>query len=216
MDGVVSQANVVSGDVFSGILQVVEGLGASLIVLGPHRRQFRDAFIGTTAERTIAHSRRPVLMTAGVPFSPYDRILVALDMDEVSKAAAQRVREMGILEGAEIVAMHAFHAPAQGMMKRAMSDPEAVEHYVAGEENRAKEKFSAFLTEADLGAVRQVLAPIIGTAARSILGCAREEDAALIVVGTGQTTGIKRFLLGSVAEDVLGDADRDVLVIPTG
>lgn len=216
IDGVATQANVVSGDVFSGILQVAEKVGASLIVMGPHRRQFRDAFIGTTAERTIAHSRRPVLMAAGVPSAPYDRAVIALDLDDVSRSAAQRVQELGILNRAEIVAMHAFDAPAEGMMKRAMSEPEAIDHYVAGERHRTSEDFGAFLAEIGLGAARQSLQPIKGTAARTILECASEEDAALIVMGTSQRTGIKRLVLGSVAEDVLADADRDVLVVPKG
>src|SRR3546814_1016757 len=61
-DDVAASSNVVVGDVFSGILRWAEEIDADLIVVGPHRRQFRDAFIGTTAERTIAHSQRPVLM----------------------------------------------------------------------------------------------------------------------------------------------------------
>src|SRR3546814_12334210 len=71
-DDVAASSNVVVGDVFSGILRWAEELDADLIVVGPHRRQFRDAFIGTTAERTIAHSQRPVLMAAGVPYGPSD------------------------------------------------------------------------------------------------------------------------------------------------
>nr|WP_243444849.1 universal stress protein [Sphingosinicella humi] len=35
-----------------------------------------------------------------------------------------------------------------------------------------------------------------------------------MVVGTSQRTGVERFMLGSAAEDVLANADRDVLVIP--
>src|SRR3546814_9724892 len=58
-DDVAASSNVVVGDVFSGILRWAEEIDADLIVVGPHRRQFRDAFIGTTAERTIAHSQRP-------------------------------------------------------------------------------------------------------------------------------------------------------------
>lgn len=214
IDDVPAQTNVVVGDVFSGILEVAKDAGAGFIVLGPHRRQLRDAFIGTTAERTIAHSRCPVLMAAGVPSAPYDRALIALGLDEVSKSTLRRAGALGILDGAEIVAMHAFDAPAEGMMKRAMSEPDAIDHYLATERRRASEAFDAFLEEVGLDDVHRALLPVRGTAARTILESARDEEAALIVVGTSQRTGIQRFMLGSVAEDVLADADRDVLVIP--
>ena len=213
-DGVPADAVVQAGDLFSGILDAAEQVGADLIVMGAHRRQLRDIFVGTTAERTIAHSRIPVLMAAGVPSAPYARALIALDLDERSKAIADRVDGLGIVRESEIVAMHAFDAPGRGMMQRAMADADAVDHYVAGEELRASTDFSRLLTSTGLRRARQRLSPVKGSAARTILECAADEDAALIIVGTSQRKGIERFVLGSVAEDVLKDADRDVLVIP--
>jgi nucleotide-binding universal stress UspA family protein len=214
MDGISAESKVIAGDVFSGILQVAQNTAASMIIVGPHRRQLRDAFIGTTAERTIAHSRCPVLMTAGVPSAPYDRILIALDVTEDSKAMARRTQDLGLLDKAAIVAMHAFDAPAQGMMQRAMVESEAVHQYVADEQIRSQEELSAILAEIGLATARKIMMPVNGSAARRILECARDENASLIVVGTSQRTGLRRFILGSVAEAVLADTDRDVLVIP--
>jgi nucleotide-binding universal stress UspA family protein len=213
-DGIPADARMVTGDAFSGILQAAEDVSADLIVVGPHRRQIRDVFVGTTAERIIAHSPRPVLMTAGVPSAPYDRALIAIDTDDSSRSAAQLIQETGLLGSAEIVAMHAFDAPAHGMMQRAMQDPAAIEHYVAGEERQASADFQTFLAKTGLRPRRQRLLRINGTAARTILESASEEDAALIVLGTSQKKGIGRFMLGSVAEAVLSDSDRDVLVVP--
>jgi nucleotide-binding universal stress UspA family protein len=214
IDDVAARANVVVGDVYSGILHAADEAGASLVVLGPHRRLLRDAFIGTTAERVIAHSRRPVLLAAGVPSAPYGQVLIALEMDDVSRSTVQRAQELGIVARRAIVAMHAFDAPAEGMMRRAMSDGDDIDLYVESERRQAASNFSAFLADVGLGGARQLLVPIVGTPARTILESARAEDASLVVVGTSQKTGIKRMVLGSVAEDVLGDAECDVLVIP--
>jgi len=41
-----------------------------------------------------------------------------------------------------------------------------------------------------------------------------DEKAQLIIVGTSQRKGIERLVIGSVAQKVLTEADRDVLVIP--
>jgi nucleotide-binding universal stress UspA family protein len=216
IDRIDARAHLVAGDVPSGILQAAEKVAPALIVMGPHRRQLRDAFIGTTAQRTIAHTSHPVLMTGGVPSSPYSKALIALDLDEASKTVADCVRRLPILRGTRMVAMHAFDAPAQGMMKRGMSDAEAVRHYVASEERRAEAEFQDMLSALGIGSVRRALVPINGTPARTILEAARDEEAALVIVGTSQSRGLKRFLLGSAAQDVLADTDRDVLVIPHG
>jgi nucleotide-binding universal stress UspA family protein len=95
-----------------------------------------------------------------------------------------------------------------------MVESEAVHQYVADEQIRSQEELSAILAEIGLATARKIMMPVNGSAARRILECARDENASLIVVGTSQRTGLRRFILGSVAEAVLADTDRDVLVIP--
>lgn len=214
IDEVPAEGIVIVGDVFSGILQAAEEESAGLIVLGPHRRLLRDAFIGTTAERAIAHSRSPVLLAAGVPSAPYDHALIALEMDEVSRSTVRRVQELGVLKGIVVTAMHALDAVATSMMRRSMAEAEAINHYVETERQEVSKAFSAFLTEAGLHGAQELITPIFGTPARTIREIAKVHNASLIVVGTSQKTGIKRMVLGSVAEDVLGDAECDVLVVP--
>jgi nucleotide-binding universal stress UspA family protein len=214
-DGIAAAVKVVRNDASAGILEAADEAEADLIVLGAHRRQLRDIFVGTTAERTVATTRCPVLIAAGVPTGPYAVTLVALEMDEPSSSVARHVQEMGMLSAGQVVAMHAFDAPARGMMQRAMSDRGAIDEYVADEGLRASEDFRRFLAGTGLPANRHRLLPVNGSPARTILECASAENAALIVVGTSQRSGIERLILGSVAKDVVGHADRDVLVVPT-
>ena len=214
MDGIAAGAELLAGDVFSGILQIAEQAAADLIVVGPHRRKLRDVFMGTTAERTIAHSRRPVLMAAGVPSAPYDRALLALDLDEASQAPARIMQELGLVDSADIIAMHAFDVPGQGMMRRALIEQDMILESVADAQAEARADFVALLADIGLKGARTVTMPANGSPARRILESARDEGASLIIVGTSQRAGIERFMLGSIAETVLGDADRDVLVVP--
>ncbi len=53
-----------------------------------------------------------------------------------------------------------------------------------------------------------------GSTADGILSCGKEYGADLIVIGTHSRTGLDRFLMGSVAEDVIRHADVPVLVVP--
>ena len=55
-----------------------------------------------------------------------------------------------------------------------------------------------------------------GTPSPMILKAARECNADLIVLGTHARTGIRRAFIGSVAEEVLHDADQPVLTIGPG
>jgi nucleotide-binding universal stress UspA family protein len=53
-----------------------------------------------------------------------------------------------------------------------------------------------------------------GSTADSIISCAKEFNADLIVVGTHSRTGLERLLMGSVAEHVVRHSPVPVLVVP--
>ena len=213
-DRVEADMNIMTGDVASSIVQVAEEIDAAMIVVGPYRRKLKNIFIGTTAERTIERSDRPVLMANGMPSGVYERTFLALDLDDASRSAVRAARALGLIEGTEVTAMHAFDAPAAGMMRRAMEVPDAIDHYVAGEEAQARPKVEEFLAELDVRPELLLLRPIEAVPAQSILACAEAENAELVVVGTNRRRGAERLLLRSVATEILRQADCDVLVVP--
>ncbi|KEY99833.1 hypothetical protein AI27_01055 [Sphingomonas sp. BHC-A] len=214
VDKVASRMIVTTGDAFDGILRTAAEINPDLIIVGPHRRQFLDTFVGTTAERTIQRSRHPILMANSVPSGSYNRILLATDLTDASRSAVTSADRLGILTGVDIVALHLFDAPAIGMMKRAMEVPDAINHYVSVEEKRARSELMSFLAGCGLQGARLKLSPMQGSVAAAIRACADEQEVDLIVLGTSQRTGIERFLLGSIAQAVLLDAAQDVLVVP--
>ena len=213
-DRVEADMNIMTGDVASSIVQVAEEIDAAMIVVGPYRRKLKNIFIGTTAERTIERSDRPVLMANGMPSGVYERTFLALDLDDASRSAVRAARALGVIEGTVVTAMHAFDAPAAGMMRRAMEVPDAIDHYVAGEEAQARPKVEEFLAELDVRPELLLLRPIEAVPAQSILACAEAENAELVVVGTNRRRGAERLLLRSVATEILRQAECDVLVVP--
>lgn len=215
VDKVPSRMIVTTGDAFDGILRTAADTSPDLIIVGPHRRQFLDTFVGTTAERTIQRSRHPILMANAVPSGSYNRSLLATDLTYASRSALTSADRLGILTGVDSVALHLFDAPAIGMMKRAMEVPDAIDHYVSGEAQRAESELRSFLAQCGLQGARLKLSPMQGSVAAAIRACADEQEVDLIVLGTSQRTGIERFLLGSIAQAVLLDAAQDVLVVPS-
>ena len=214
-DQVPTDAIVAVGDAFAGILGIEEEIRPRLTVLGSHRRQVLDVFVGTTAERTIRRSRRPVLMANSVPAGPYRRTLLAVDFDEASRAAATVARELGLLAQTSVTTLHLFDTPAVGMMRRASESQEAIDHYVGTEQGRLNGEFEAFLSQAGLEETARLLRPHQGSPSGGILAEADRLDCDLIIVGTSQRSGLERFLLGSVAEHILLNSRRDVLVVPS-
>ena len=97
IDGLQSDFSLVFGDPFEGIRASAQELQAGLVVIGPHRRQaLKDMFVGTTAERTIRLSSRPILMANAVPAAPYRHALVATDLSDASASAIQTITDLGI------------------------------------------------------------------------------------------------------------------------
>lgn len=213
-DHVTATVAVTSGEAFAGILEIADDIDADLIIVGPHRRQLLDSFVGTTAERIIRRSQRPVLMANAMPSALYQRSLLAVDFDDASRTAIDCAQRFGILERTDVIALHLFDAPARGMMKRAMEAQGAIDHYISGQKSEARTKLDDFLSGTELRHARQLLDLDRGSIARPILECAEEQNADLIVMGTNQRKGVERFLLGSVAQNVLLDAECDVLVAP--
>ncbi len=206
---------VIVDDVQQGILAAADDYSADLVILGPNRKRFRDIFIGTTAERMVQRTTRPLLIAAGTPASPYEHTLLALDFDEASKAAARHALAIGIFDLTDVVVMHAFDAPAEGRLRTAMDDPASIDQYVEQERQNATGKFNALLSELDLPNTCRIVVSMGGSPAGAILDAAKESGSELIVMGANQRSGFERAFVGSVAADVIRDAHRDILIIPT-
>lgn len=195
-DGLECDSRLVQGDPFEGITRAADDLGADLVVIGPHRRQaLKDIFIGTTAERTIRASRRPVLMTNGVPAASYQHILLAVDLSDCSADAVRTLLNFGLARGVAVSVVYVFDALVE-------------------EEAQASRKLASFLATTDLDPIRRIIMRCESLTAATINKAARESAADLLVVGTRGRAGVADLLLGSVAQELLRTAAIDVLAVP--
>lgn len=215
IDGVDCSADVVLGTPSSEIIKAVGASLADVLVIGPHRHHaFLDVFVGTTAERTIRSSRHPLLVASGVPAGFYRHVLVAVDLSDCSGDALSIVAALGLDKHAAVSVVYVFSAPAKSYMVAASASNEEIKDYLASEEKRAAGELAEFMRVLEFPPVRQVLKFNESSVAHVICATAREVSADLIVVGTRGRTGLAKFLLGSVAEEVLHISDRDVLAVP--
>lgn len=71
--------------------EIAEREAADLVVIGPGKaRNIREKVFGSTADRTVRSSPRPVLVVRSPAASdPYRRLVVAADFSTASQAAAE-------------------------------------------------------------------------------------------------------------------------------
>lgn len=139
------------------------------------------------------------------------RILVPLDGSDSSFSAAEYAIKLAKVANAEVLFMHAVVNPpyieyrAAGQMITAYIDEakRQAEMWYKKVGDLASKNGVKFLSETILDVV---------SAADSIVNYAENNKADLIVIGTKGKTGLKRFLLGSVANGVVIHASCPVLV----
>lgn len=196
-------------------------LDASLVLLGRGATRVRDHFIGSTAERVLRTTRRPVLVVRRVD-GPYRAPMVALDVDEVAPRALRVVLDVLPPPRPQLGIVHAYDVPYFTLSHSDLRSPEALAHR-RGLRDVARDALSRVLVETltaraltddDDTPVSWRLHLRHGSARHQILRVARAKRADLLVLGTRGRGGLSFAFLGSVAGDVLRESPCDVLLVP--
>ena len=138
----------------------------------------------------------------------FKRILFAHNATPAAERALLYLEHLARQEEAEVIVLHVYQPP---------------ERYIANQGYDALlEQFEAVAYEVVNDTVSHLLASgitaealvNIGTPAPTILQTARDEDVALIVLGTRGPSNVKDLLLGDVATEVLRNARCPVFLVP--
>jgi nucleotide-binding universal stress UspA family protein len=142
------------------------------------------------------------------------KILVPIDGSDSSFQAADYAINLAKLTGAELLLVHSVVNPPYVEYKAAGL---VIVRYIEEAKKIAEKWFDEIKTKAERegGGVKVMAESILDVAsiADSIVNYAADKKADLIVIGTKGRTGIKRFLLGSVASGVVTHAHCPVLVV---
>ncbi len=204
--GVAVATRLAEGEPYERLVALAQEERADAIVLGLKGRELpAGALMGSTTARVIGLSPVDVLVVPEETCLDLRKVLLPTDGSRFSRQAAARALRLCQAAGADLVVVAALDAPP-------------VLHEVAPEVARRLrtelEELTASVCRqaADLGVAAR---PLVrqGAAHRIILEAARETAAGLIVLGSHGRTGLKRLLMGSVTERVLGSAPCPVLVV---
>lgn len=138
------------------------------------------------------------------------KMLLATDGSEYSRLALEKAAELASATHSEILVLAVSQLVNLGSVGPMVYAPESAFEVPTKEESEGILQAAAeYLTSQ--GIANRTLR-CIGQPAEAILQTAEEEHVDLIVVGSHGRTGLQRFLLGSVSNQVVGHSPVSVLV----
>ena len=209
------EVEIAPGHAFHIIGEEARARDADLIVMGAHRRQFlRDVFTGTTIERVTRTAGRPVLMANAKTGERWRKVFIATDMSETSGHAARKAHALGLLDGADVTFVHGYAPVTRQMMTHSGVPPERVHEEAAREFNSTRRELGRFIQRLALGDLSYSARIIEGVGADALAGLVEQARPDLLVLGTRGLSGVKRLFLGSVAQELMGSLEIDILAVP--
>lgn len=202
---------LLQGAALSALAALAEARQADLLVMGARGAHFvREMLLGSTTERVLRKSRRPLLAVKQRPQAPYRRILAPVDFS-AHAAAAVRIAHAW-LPDADIVLLNAFEVELESTFRLAGLDDDRIHAYRIQAREAAMAEMDAFVTALDVPAGKLTRQFVHGAATLRIIEHEQTMDADLIVMGKHGQSVMEELLLGSVTKHVLAHSTSDVLI----
>jgi nucleotide-binding universal stress UspA family protein len=196
------------GPAAGSILRRADSINADLIVLSSHGEGGKlEWLMGSVATKVLRGARRPVLVVkVGAESSPplLKRILVGVDGSELAEHAVEKAAELCREHQGELVIY-------QGLAFQQTGSPTDWEEYRQSSIAEAR-SYLRGLAERTQGITVRTEARD-STPGHGILDAAVDLSCDLVVVGSHGRSGISRWVLGSVAENVVQKSRVPVLVV---
>ena len=209
--GIQVDPKVLTGPPVDEVARIADEVAADMVVTGTlGAGHLRSRLVGSTAERIVRKSTRPVLLVRQSPRAPYERVLVAIDFSRWSLPSLQLATAMA--PDAEFVLLHCVE-PLERMPGLAGLDAAALERSRAAAGGDAMQRLHETAARAGLPAGRWTAAVRTGMAPwLHIVRLEQEQDCDLIVIGKHGANAIEELLLGSTTNTVIAETGADMLV----
>jgi nucleotide-binding universal stress UspA family protein len=145
----------------------------------------------------------------------FNRIVVGTDGSETAAEAVRQATGLAKLTGATLSLVSAYAPASARRVKAEQSEAPADVQYEIGPREDVNLLLDAAAAEAKKEGVEVQTHPVEGDPADAILNVAEETKADLIVVGNKGMTGARRFVLGSVPNNVSHHAPCSVIIVRT-
>jgi nucleotide-binding universal stress UspA family protein len=209
--GVSTETVVLQGEPYSTIVDYADERETDLVVMPTHGRKGLERFLlGSVTERVVRRANVPVLTVrpdSDIAY-PYGDVLVPTDGSECADAALDAGIDATVAADATLHLLSIVDVTTLGVDVRAEIQIDYLEETAT--EIVADAKTAA--TDAGLDDVTATVE--FGSSIRvAIVEYVEDHDVDLLVVGTHGRTGVDRYILGSVAEQLIRTAPVPVLTV---
>jgi nucleotide-binding universal stress UspA family protein len=202
---------LLQGSALTVLSELAEAEQTDLLVMGARGAHFvREVLIGTTTERVLRKSRRPLLAVKQRPLSPYRRVLAPVDFSAHAAAAVNAAHAW--LPDADFVLLHAFEVELESTFRLAGLDDDNIHHYRIQARDAAQAAMDEFVGKLNVPAARLSRQFVHGAPTLRILEQEQAIDADLVVIGKHGQSVMEELLLGSVTKHVLAHSGSDVFI----
>ncbi len=196
------------GEPYEKIVSVAEEEGCDLIVMGRKGlSSVERELVGSVTARVIGHTQKDVLVIPEGAKLSWNSILIATDNSPNSQCAVQIAFDLAQEQSSAVAAVTVVYGG---------TDFFAVSHQLIAEmKEEAKRQLEKLQAEATSKGLDLLLMVKEGEPHEGIINAAKEFNAGVIVMGSHGRTGLKRLLMGSITEKVIGFSLCPVLVCHT-
>lgn len=211
VDDLPLSTRVAKGPVTEAILAACDAEAAGLVVTGVARNEaLSRVVLGSSVDALARRAPVPLLVVRSRARVPYREVVIASDFSPSSRRALETAAVL--FPEAGFTLFHAFGNPYPTLagMSAAQARSDGYE--------LAQNEATAFLQTCELPPEvhdRMQLALAYGDAGEllRLRGATRPSD--LVVLGSERRRGLVGWLIGSVAQRILEQAENDVLLVPT-
>lgn len=196
------------GETHERVLDLADAENCDLIIMGRRGlRRFERTLVGSVTARVIGYSHRDVLVVPRDTSVGWEKVLVATDGSKHSAIAVDHAINFAKSYGGSLHILSVVDMPdelygeAPGLVEDLVAKAQGYVGAAAQQAMAAGVRTSTFVREAE--------------AYQAIVGLATELKVNTVVLGSHGRTGLRRLLMGSVTERVIGHAPCPVLVVKT-
>lgn len=194
------------GEPFEKIVDISEEISADLVVMGKKGMSaLREVLLGSVTERVIGYSNIDILIVPKDSVIKWNKALVAVDVSPYGDRICSKAVEIAKNFGSELNVISVVEVPHEVFAIK----PEIFDNQM--------EKIKKYLKNQEMNFQKEnILTNIIideGEPYRKILETAEKINADLIIIGSHGRTGLKRLLMGSTCQRVIGLSKIPVLVV---
>ena len=227
------EAEIISTAGVKSSIRAGAGSPAEVIVSGTHAESVDLIAMATRRESALARGvLGSVLHSTSIPLLTLypggihefektsdapERVIVPLDGSTLSESSVKPAMEIAQASRAEIIFTEILRLPFFGVGVAGMeygADDYAGDFRIDVQKKEISSYLQGFVDDAEVTGVKASANVRSGSPSQQIIEEASEIDGSIIVMASHGSGGLKRWVVGSVADKIIRSARRPVLVIP--